>query len=164
MHLDPGIGLKIRAMAEGDLDQVMEIASSLPTAPRWTRSAYEAAIAGPGASRDSGSEGPIRIALTAELLGEVIGFAIARVVAGLAEVETIAITEKAQGCGAGSALLGALVEGCRLAGSTEAELEVRSSNDRALRLYKRAGFEEAGRRRGYYHDPVEDGLVLRLFF
>jgi ribosomal-protein-alanine N-acetyltransferase len=153
-HLDPGTGLAIRAMDEGDLDRVMAIAASLPTAPQWTRQAYEAAIV-------SGN-GPRRIALVAEHSDEVIGFAIARVVAPVAEIETIAIDKKAQGYGFGSSLLLAMLEELRLAGAEDVELEVRSSNEWAIRLYERAGFLEVGRRRGYYREPDEDALVLRL--
>ena len=40
-------------------------------------------------------------------------------------------------------------------------LEVRDSNARARRLYHSRGFEEVGRRKGYYRRPVEDAIVLR---
>jgi ribosomal-protein-alanine N-acetyltransferase len=39
-------------------------------------------------------------------------------------------------------------------------LEVRSSNDAAIALYERFGFEAAGRRRGYYHDNREDAVIM----
>ena len=149
-----GDGLVIRPMAESDLDRVMAIASSLATAPRWTRAAYEYAMAG--------GNGPRRIALLAEHCGEVIGFVAARVVATVAEIETIAVDGKAQGLGFGSSLLLAAQDELRLAGVEEVELEVRASNGAALRVYERAGYREIGRRRGYYRDPDEDALVLRL--
>jgi ribosomal-protein-alanine N-acetyltransferase len=41
-------------------------------------------------------------------------------------------------------------------------LEVRESNTAARRLYASRGFEEMGRRRGYYKRPAEDAIVLRL--
>ena len=40
-------------------------------------------------------------------------------------------------------------------------LEVQDSNERARRRYRSRGFEEIGRRRGYYRRPVEDAIVLR---
>jgi ribosomal-protein-alanine N-acetyltransferase len=159
MHLDssagdPAPGLAIRAMVEGDLDRVMEIAASLATAPQWTRSAYKNAIAS--------ADGPRRIALVAERAGEVIGFVIARVVGPVAEVESIAIAGNAQRYGFGSSLLLAALGELRLAGAEEVELEVRSLNRAALWMYERAGFSEVGRRRGYYRGPVEDAVLLRL--
>jgi [ribosomal protein S18]-alanine N-acetyltransferase len=39
-------------------------------------------------------------------------------------------------------------------------LEVRTSNDAAIRLYEGFGFKAAGRRRAYYHDNSEDALSM----
>jgi ribosomal-protein-alanine N-acetyltransferase len=39
-------------------------------------------------------------------------------------------------------------------------LEVRTSNEGAIKLYERFGFRAAGRRRGYYHDNREDALIM----
>jgi [ribosomal protein S18]-alanine N-acetyltransferase len=153
-HLDLGTGLTIRAMVEGDLDRVMGIAASLATAPQWSCSAYETAI--------GSGDGPRRITLVAERSGEVIGFVVARVVAWVAEIETIAVDGKAQGVGFGSSLLLATFDELRLAGATEVELEVRASNQSALRFYQGAGFGQVGRRRGYYREPVEEAILLRL--
>jgi len=41
-------------------------------------------------------------------------------------------------------------------------LEVRVSNIPALRLYDSVGFRVHSRRKDYYSDPPEDGLVLSL--
>lgn len=38
-------------------------------------------------------------------------------------------------------------------------LEVRKSNEPAISLYEKYGFKEIGLRKGYYSEPVEDGLV-----
>ena len=42
-------------------------------------------------------------------------------------------------------------------------LEVRESNAPARRLYERLGFESVGSRPGYYDDPPETGIVMRIF-
>jgi ribosomal-protein-alanine N-acetyltransferase len=141
-------------MTQGDLDRVLVIAASLSTAPQWGRSAYESAILREG--------GIWRTALVAEHSSEVIGFAIARVIAPVAELETIVIAGKVQGLGFGSSLLRAMLVELKLAGVNEVELEVRSSNLWALKFYERAGFGEVGRRRGYYREPDEDAVLLRL--
>jgi [ribosomal protein S18]-alanine N-acetyltransferase len=39
-------------------------------------------------------------------------------------------------------------------------LEVRVSNDEAIRLYEKLGFERHGIRRGYYTDNREDALIM----
>ena len=43
-------------------------------------------------------------------------------------------------------------------------LEVRSSNEAAIALYRRFGFEEVGRRKNYYDLPKEDALILTRYF
>jgi len=40
-------------------------------------------------------------------------------------------------------------------------LEVRESNTRAKAFYRGLGFEEAGRREGYYRQPEEAAVVMR---
>jgi ribosomal-protein-alanine N-acetyltransferase len=42
-----------------------------------------------------------------------------------------------------------------------AYLEVRPSNDSAIRLYESHGFSIVRRRKGYYGDTGEDALVMR---
>jgi ribosomal-protein-alanine N-acetyltransferase len=58
-----------------------------------------------------------------------------------------------------------LLADARAAGHHALWLEVRPSNGRALRLYRRLGFREVGRRRAYYPAPGgarEDAIVMRL--
>ena len=43
-------------------------------------------------------------------------------------------------------------------------LEVRPSNEAAIALYQRYGFEEVGRRKNYYDLPKEDALILTRYF
>jgi len=128
----------VRAMVEGDLDRVMAIAASLETAPHWPRAVYAGAI-----SLDAI---PRRVALVAEAEGLVVGFVVASLVADSAELESIAVASEAQRRGVGAALARALMERVRLAGG----------------LYGRLGFGEVGRRRGYYANPEEDAVLLRL--
>ena len=41
-------------------------------------------------------------------------------------------------------------------------LEVRKSNEQAIGLYKKTGFEEIGLRPGFYEMPREDGIVMKM--
>lgn len=60
------------------------------------------------------------------------------------------VAAEAQGAGVGRALLEQLVElGERFLGLRRIELTVYTDNERAVRIYRRAGFEEEGRRRAF---------------
>lgn len=41
-------------------------------------------------------------------------------------------------------------------------LEVRSDNTPAIALYKKMGFKEVGRRKGYYKNPDSDAILMDL--
>jgi ribosomal-protein-alanine N-acetyltransferase len=144
-------------MMGADLERVIEIAESLKEAPRWARTAYLAALEAEGA--------PARIALVAEMtgpLGDVVGFAVGRVVGPEAELETIGVVGEAQRGGVAGRLFSALAEELRKTQAEELLLEVRVSNRPALGFYRSLGFEETGRRPGYYAEPVEDAVLMRL--
>ena len=79
----------------------------------------------------------------------VIGFALARSVAGEAELLLLAVRRAAQGRGVGKALLDRFAEQAQDRGATRLHLEVREGNH-ALSLYERAAFALVGRRRNYY--------------
>jgi [ribosomal protein S18]-alanine N-acetyltransferase len=152
----PAAGALIRPMMVSDLERVMEIAASLADAPHWPRAAYVASLA-PGAPRRR-----LAIVARSDEIGEVIGFAIANLAPPQAEVESVAVEASAQRRGVGKELMLALRNGLRSAGVTEVTLEVRASNLPALALYRSLGYAKAGRRLGYYADPVEDAVILRL--
>lgn len=148
---------RIRSMIPADLDRVLEIAGGLKQAPQWPRSAYLAALDPEGA--------PPRIALVAEEPAPpaaVAGFAVAGLLLPQAELEIIAVASEAQRRGLAGQLFQALAAELARAGVSEIILEARASNQPALGLYQRLGFTEAGRRPGYYHDPLEDAVLMRL--
>lgn len=66
--------------------------------------------------------------------------------------------------GLGIQLLGHCLDPKRHPGVRRAILDVRASNTAAIGLYKKLGFEPAGRRRGYYSDTGEDALLMGKIF
>lgn len=115
-----------------DAEEMARIyAAAFPKGRAWSAAELQALIDGPGG-----------FVVTCEH-----GFAIGRSIAGEAELITIALDPKAQGRGAGRALLAAFEAG------SDADvlfLEVAEDNAAARALYLSAGWRETGRRRGYY--------------
>ncbi len=72
------------------------------------------------------------------------------------EVLNLAVAPRYRRRGVARALLAAVI--C----SGKWFLEVRESNTAARRLYASAGFQEIGRRRGYYSNPREDAVQVAL--
>jgi ribosomal-protein-alanine N-acetyltransferase len=92
------------------------------------------------------------------ILGDVIaGFAISRIVAGEAELLTIALDDEVRGRGHAARLLSRHAAGLRRAGAEVLFLEVADDNAAALKLYRRLGFTEMGRRKGYYPAALPKG-------
>jgi ribosomal-protein-alanine N-acetyltransferase len=148
--------IQIRRMTHADLDRVIAIAQSLTAAPHWPRSAYLSAL-DPQAA-------PPRIALVAELSDSsvIAGFAVASLIPPQAELESIAIAAELQRRGLAGQLFSTLAAELRAAHILELLLEFRASNHPAFSLYRRLGFVESGRRTRYYHDPVEDAVLMSL--
>jgi ribosomal-protein-alanine N-acetyltransferase len=94
--------------------------------------------------------------------GEVVGFALARIVLTEAELLLLAVKRDGQRRGVGQLLLDRFRMVAAARGAAKLHLEVRDGNP-AMNLYRRAGFIEAGRRRGYYtgrDGQIYDALTL----
>jgi [ribosomal protein S18]-alanine N-acetyltransferase len=77
-----------------------------------------------------------------------------------AHITLLAIAPSHRGQGFGQLLLAGLLQQACQTGLERATLEVRVSNESALALYAKFGFTKAGKRRDYYSNPKEDGLIL----
>jgi ribosomal-protein-alanine N-acetyltransferase len=91
---------------------------------------------------------------------EIVGYAGLAAAADQADVQTIAVLDKHQGTGIGSAMLTELLAEAHRRGAREVFLEVRADNPRAQAVYRHFGFEEIGTRRRYYDDGT-DAIMMR---
>lgn len=94
----------------------------------------------------------------------VAGFALLRRVADEAEVLTLGVAAARRGRGHGRLIMEEAMRRLYAEGIATVFLEVSESNPAALALYRRLGFAEVGRRKGYYADggPGAAALVMRL--
>ncbi len=95
--------------------------------------------------------------------GKLIGFIMSRLAAGEAEILSVAIAPTWRGRGLSRQLLDLHLRRLAGLGIRAVYLEVGEHNAPACRLYRRAGFNEVGRRQGYYDDGAT-ALVLRRDF
>ena len=86
---------------------------------------------------------------------EVIGFLAVQENLFEAEVLQIAVKKAYQGQGIASALF------AQLPTDKEIFLEVRKSNQRAQAFYKKEKMAVIAERKAYYHDPVEDAIIMK---
>jgi len=156
MNLRPGI--------PADVPRLIDLERASPTAAHWTERRYRQSI-------EPIREDQRRLVLVAEaaasasagpdLLSGVVGFLVARHLGREWELENIVVAPPARRNRLGRRLIDALLAAAREANSESVFLEVRESNAAARKLYERAGFQQAGRRKSYYTDPAEDAIVYR---
>jgi ribosomal-protein-alanine N-acetyltransferase len=92
--------------------------------------------------------------------GGLVGYAIVSRYVDAWHVMNIAVDPVHRRRGVGMTLLERLFEATAGDGRRGYTLEVRVSNNGAIRLYERAGFRARGIRRGYYTDNREDAIVM----
>lgn len=140
--------IKIRQMKQMDLDEVVQIEADTFSCP-WSRNAFE----------DS-----LKLEYTNYLVvtqnEEVVGYCAYYQAFEEANIVNVAVKETARRQGVARAMLKRLMAEGRKNGITIFVLEVRHSNLPAIRLYESLGFVEAGIRRRFYTEPVEDARIM----
>ncbi len=151
-------GLLVRLMEAGDVAQVQAIAARVDTAPHWPESEF-LRLADTIAARPDRRGAWVALAGPG---GAVIGFACAHRLVDEVEVESIVTAPEQRNRGVGALLLAQMIAWSRVSGVRRLLLECRSSNESALRLYRRFGFRPDGVRPKYYRNPEEDAVLMSL--
>ena len=92
------------------------------------------------------------------------GFVLARLVAGEAEILTIAVAKGERRAGLGRKLMAEVMRVLHMQRAESLFLEVDETNAAAVGLYRKLGFREVGKRTSYYESPSgrTNALVMRL--
>ena len=106
--------------------------------------------------------GPGRLMLAAEAEGGFAGYMGLQYVLDEGYVTNVCTAPEYRRQGVASALIDAMTERARALGLAFLSLEVRVSNEAAIRLYEGKGFVRVGIRPGYYERPAEDALIMNL--
>jgi len=158
-------GVRVRVAGAADLARVVEIERTIAEAPHWAEMEYAAIVS---VNRDvDGMDGMVkRCLLVAEAGERLLGFAVGKVEGSgdgsFAELESVVVEVAARRRGVGRTLSGAVIAWCKGQGAAALELEVRAGSEGAIALYAGLGFMVVGRRGGYYQEPPEDAVMMRL--
>ena len=139
--------LQIRQLAYADLPQVIAIERRAFPTP-WSLAMFVLEL-----SKPSG------ICLAALVDGRLVAYLVCSRYDAVWHLMNVAVDPRKRRQGIATALLVSLFEQADKP-SEQYTLEVRTSNEGAIRLYERFGFRAAGRRRAYYHDNREDALIM----
>jgi ribosomal-protein-alanine acetyltransferase len=130
----------IRRAAAADLPGIREIQNASPDAAQWDPGGYEVYVA--------------------DLDGRVVGFLVSRAVAAEeVEILNLAVASEYRRRGVARELLRALLEHVR----GDVFLEVREANQAARKFYQALGFQEVARRKSYYENPPDHGIVMKFY-
>jgi [ribosomal protein S18]-alanine N-acetyltransferase len=142
------VALEIRRLGLRDLSAIERIEQRAYPTP-WSRSMFASELAKATSICLGAFEGE-----------QLVGYIINSRYVDAWHVMNVAVDPEHQRRGVATALIERLFE---LTADDERRgytLEVRISNEDAIRLYRKLGFEPRGIRRGYYTDNREDALVM----
>lgn len=143
--------MQIREMKESDLEEVLEIEKRSFADP-WSRRLFKETLAFPH------SVNFVLIGTAGALLGYINFY----LIGDEAHMLNLAIHPDSRKNGLATQLLSHAIAFLRSRNATDFFLEVRESNQEAIDLYRKFGFQFIGRRKRYYVKTNEDALVMRL--
>lgn len=140
--------MKIVLMDQTHVDQIVELEKACFTDP-WSKQSVSYELTN-----------PLSLWLVAVLDGTVIGYIGSQSVLGEADMMNLAVSSAFRCRGVGERLVTELIRHLLSNEVYRLTLEVRASNEPAIRLYRKLGFEQIGRRPRYYRHPQEDALIM----
>ena len=110
--------------------------------------------------------------IVAEISGKIVGYIMCKMEHGFSNfkklgfvkkghVVSVAVIDEHRGKGFGSVLVNEAIKGVKIRQCSELYLEVRCSNNDAVRLYEKLGFSIIQRLKAYYRDG-EDAYVMAI--
>ena len=142
------VAIKIRVLELSDLSAIETIEQKAYPTP-WSRSMFASELAKPTSICLGAFEGQ-----------DLVGYVVNSRYVDAWHVMNVAVDPDHQRRGIATALLEKLFEVTRDDERRGYTLEVRVSNEDAIALYEKLGFEARGIRRGYYTDNREDALIM----
>ena len=151
----------VRIATAKNIPDMISLSRESSTAAQWSEQQYGSLFQAPEGSN-------ARLALIAEEnvpkalqreMPPILGFLVASHHAPEWELENIVVAPESRGKGIATQLMLALLVRVQNTNGESVFLEVRESNSAARSLYERLGFQQTGRRKSYYANPIEDAIL-----
>ena len=110
--------------------------------------------------REDMTKNDLSVYIVCEADDEIVGYAGIWFIAGEGHINNVCVSPSHRCKGFGQELVLGLIGIAEEHGVFDMTLEVRKSNDPAIKLYEKNGFNEAGIRPGYYQDNGEDAVIM----
>lgn len=144
----------IRQMTEDDIPEVARMEKTVFADP-WSEKVY----------RETFKITGVAYIVAEKITGsnkQLVGAAGVRNIVGTGEITNVMVLAAYRGRGIAGRMLKALLEKGRDLGADDFTLEVRVSNEAAIKLYESLGFASEGIRPGFYSNPKEDAAIYWL--
>lgn len=138
----------VRPMEERDVEQVARLDRVCFSEP-WSETLIRSGI---GSKLDT--------YFVCEDQSGILGYCVLRLLGDEGEIQRIAVCPQHRRLGIARKLMDSMVALARRRSIRAVALEVRESNEGARRLYDSYGFKQEAVRRGYYHNPSEDAIIM----
>ncbi|MBP1756266.1 MAG: hypothetical protein H6Q59_2664 [Firmicutes bacterium] len=142
--------MEIRRMTEADLEQVCAIENETFSDP-WSKDDFRNSLL------DDKND-----YLVVDIDGTIAGYCGFWGVMDEGDIFNVAVKKEYRRQHIGADMMKALIEKGRARGIASFTLEVRYSNEPAIRLYEDLGFQRAGIRKDFYSKPKEDAVIMWL--
>lgn len=143
--------IRVSVFAKSDVPYLAQLEKENFSLP-WSEKSLEEELENPNARF-----------FTAQLEGEAIGYIGAFNICGEVSVTNVVVKEGFRNLGIGTLLLKHLEDISVFEDAEFITLEVRQSNEKAMKLYSDNGYKQVGIRKGFYEKPKEDAVLMTKF-
>ena len=142
--------IKIQRMQKSDVDNVINIEERAYGEHHWSKESFLNEL----------SNDLARYYAAFDLDGNLVGYAGCWQILEEVHITNIAVSPDFRRKKIGERLLRKIIDDCYANKAKYITLEVRVSNNAAIKLYEKYGFKSLGTRKGYYQNNNEDALIM----
>ena len=142
--------IKIEKMVTSDVDEIYEIEKDSYGEHHWSKDSFYSEV----------SNNIARYYVAKDENNTVLGYIGSWFIIDETHITNVSVSKKHRRKSIGEALLAHLIQQCYKEKMKYITLEVRISNEPAIKLYEKYQFKSLGTRKNYYQDNNEDALIM----